>query len=119
MPQGYRSVIGNQGIELSGGEKQRIALARALVRNSDILVLDEATSQLDSESEQKIQRAIEELKKTKTIIIIAHRLSTVVRAERIFLIEDGEIVEEGKHQILHQKGGRYRRYFDLQFGTSF
>lgn len=118
MSKGYQTVVGNQGIELSGGQKQRIALARALVRNPDILILDEATSQLDSDSEQKIQRAIEKLEEAKTIIVIAHRLSTIVRSQHIFLIENGEIIEEGEHQTLHQKGGRYRTYFDLQFATT-
>ena len=115
MPHGYATLVGNQGIELSGGQKQRLALARALIKNPAILILDEATSALDSESEEKIQKSIDRLGKEKTILIVAHRLSTIMHADKILLIENGQVMEEGNHGFLLNLKGRYRKYFDLQW----
>lgn len=117
MQNSYQTVIGNQGIDLSGGQKQRIALARALLKNSEILIFDEATSQLDSESEQMIKESIDELGKEKTIIIIAHRFSTIVHSDTIFLLENGQIIEQGRHKELYRKSIRYKQYFDLQLAA--
>jgi len=111
---GYETVVGERGLRLSGGERQRIALARALLRNPEILILDEATSNLDSQSEHYIQNAIEKLHKTKTIILIAHRLSTLVQADIILVIEHGTVVESGSHKELIDRKGRYANLWDLQ-----
>lgn len=115
LPAGYDTVIGERGVRLSGGERQRIAIARALLKNAPILVLDEATSALDSESEALVQSALQNLMTGRTVIVIAHRLSTVRRADRIVVIENGTISEIGKHEELMQKAGIYRRLYDLQF----
>ena len=112
---GYETVIGERGVRLSGGERQRIAIARALLKNAPILVLDEATSALDSESEALVQSALQNLMTGRTVIVIAHRLSTVRRADRIVVIENGTIAEIGKHEELMQKAGIYRKLYDLQF----
>ena len=115
LPAGYDTVIGEKGVRLSGGERQRIAIARALLKNAPILVLDEATSALDSESEALVQSALQNLMTGRTVIVIAHRLSTVRRADRIVVLENGTIAEVGKHEELMQKAGIYRKLYDLQF----
>jgi ATP-binding cassette, subfamily B, bacterial MsbA len=115
LPQTYETVIGEKGVRLSGGERQRIAIARALLKNSPILILDEATSALDSESEALVQSALQNLMTGRTVIVIAHRLSTVRRADRIAVVENGAIADVGTHEELMQKLGTYRRLYDLQF----
>ncbi len=115
MPQGYNTIIGERGFNLSGGERQRIAIARAIFKNPPILIFDEATSQLDTESEKLIQDAIDKLLKDRTTFVIAHRLSTISKADRIVVLEDGGIVEEGTHSTLMQKGGLYKKLYELQF----
>jgi len=114
LPDKYETVVGNRGIKLSGGQKQRISLARALIRDPEILILDEATSSLDSESEELIQRSIREIQKKKTVIVIAHRLSTIRNSDKIVIIEDGRVVDEGNHRTLSEKKGRYTQYLALQ-----
>lgn len=104
---GYDSFVGNQGLKLSGGEKQRIAIARALVREPEILVLDEATSNLDNESEAIVQKSINQISQTVTTFIVAHRLSTIRRADTIYVMSKGRIVESGSHEELMEKQGRY------------
>ena len=112
---GFDSLIGERGVNLSGGQKQRLAIARALLKNPSILILDEATSALDTESEKMVQRAIEVLMKDRTALVIAHRLSTVQNADKIIVLEKGEIIEVGSHTDLYNKGGLYRRLYDIQF----
>ena len=115
FPEKFDTVVGERGMRLSGGEKQRICIARALLKNASILILDEATSSLDSESELAVQRALENLMKGRTTFVIAHRLSTVRHADRIIVIVDGKIVEEGKHEELLALEGEYHKLHDLQF----
>ena len=115
MPQGYDTAIGESGHRLSGGQRQRLAIARALLKDAPILVLDEATSHLDSESEALVQKALSNLMQGRTSLVIAHRLSTVMRADRIVVMESGRIVEEGCHDDLLATGGLYKRLYDLQF----
>ena len=115
MPQGYETMIGERGQRLSGGQRQRIAIARALLKNPPILILDEATSELDTESELLVQRALANLMVGRTVVVIAHRLSTVRRAERIVVIDHGTICEMGTHDALVSRGGVYQRLHDLQF----
>ncbi len=117
LPEGYDTFVGERGIKLSGGERQRVAIARAILRNAPILVLDEATSSLDSESEGLIQDALEKLMKEKTVIVIAHRLSTIRKMDRIIFIDEGKIKEEGTHEELEKKpNGLYRHLWELQAG---
>jgi ATP-binding cassette subfamily B protein len=114
LPQGDRTVVGERGLRLSGGQRQRLGIARALLVNPDVLVFDEATSSLDSESEQAIQRAMHEILGTRTTIAIAHRLSTIREADRIVVLDQGRIAEIGDHTSLLQQGGVYSRLYRLQ-----
>jgi subfamily B ATP-binding cassette protein MsbA len=115
LPDGYDTVVGESGLRLSGGQRQRIAIARALLKNAPILILDEATSQLDTESEALVQQALANLMRARTTLVIAHRLSTISRADRIYVIADGRVVEQGRHDELLAAGGLYRRLYELQF----
>ncbi len=115
MPQGYDTVIGERGHKLSGGQRQRLAIARALLKNAPILILDEATSHLDTESEMLVQGALQNLMAHRTVIVIAHRLSTVRRADKIVVLDRGRIVETGAHDQLVAQGGLYQRLYELQF----
>ncbi|HKD86144.1 MAG TPA: ABC transporter ATP-binding protein [Terriglobales bacterium] len=112
---GYDSVIGERGLRLSGGERQRLSIARAILKNAPILILDEATSALDAESEALVQSALQNLMAGRTVFVIAHRLSTVRRADRILVLENGMITDEGSHELLLGRAGTYRRLYDLQF----
>jgi subfamily B ATP-binding cassette protein MsbA len=115
LPEGFNTMIGEQGTRLSGGQRQRICIARALLKNAPILILDEATSSLDSESELEVQRALENLMRGRTTFIVAHRLSTVQCADRILVISNGRIVEEGSHSCLLDQDGEYRKLYEIQF----
>jgi ATP-binding cassette, subfamily B, bacterial MsbA len=118
LPSGYDTVIGERGVRLSGGERQRLAIARALLKNAPILILDEATSALDSESESLVQSALQNLMTGRTVFVIAHRLSTVRRADRIVVIENGAIEDIGTHEDLMSRLGTYRRLYELQFAKA-
>ena len=115
LPEGYETVVGERGLILSGGQRQRVAIARALLKDAPILILDEATSALDTESERLVQSALNNLMAGRTTIVIAHRLSTVRRADRILVLEAGRLAEMGTHQELLDRGGIYRRLYELQF----
>ena len=118
LPQGFDTIIGEQGVRLSGGQRQRLCIARAILKDAPILILDEATSSLDSESELEVQMALENLMAGRTTFVIAHRLSTIQNADRILVIANGSIVEEGTHDHLLSRDGEYRRLFDIQFMKS-
>ena len=115
LPYGYDTVIGELGVKLSGGERQRISIARALLKNAPILILDEATSSLDTESEMEVQAALDNLMQGRTTLVIAHRLSTIRHADRILVLMKGEIVEEGSHEDLMSRQGEYFRLHQMQF----
>src|SRR5688572_10625977 len=114
MDKGYHTNIGDRGLKLSGGQRQRLSIARAVLKNPPILILDEATSALDTESERLVQEAIQNLMKNRTSLVIAHRLSTIQFADRIVVMQNGKIAEQGSHQELLALGGVYRRLSDLQ-----
>jgi ATP-binding cassette subfamily B protein len=116
LPQGYESLVGERGVKLSGGQRQRIAIARAILKNAPILILDEATSQLDSVTESNIQESLWELMQGKTTIVIAHRLSTLLHMDRILVFDRGKIIEDGTHQALLDKNGMYKALWDAQVG---
>jgi ATP-binding cassette subfamily B protein len=115
LDQGYDTLVGERGVTLSGGQRQRIAIARAILKNAPILLLDEATSALDAESETLVQKALENLMQERTTLVIAHRLATVLKADRILVMEHGRIVEEGTHESLIRQGGLYAKLARLQF----
>jgi subfamily B ATP-binding cassette protein MsbA len=114
FPTGYGTPVGEHGLQLSGGQRQRISIARALIKDSPIILLDEATAALDSESERHVQEAIAELCKGRTTLVIAHRLSTIMHADCILVVENGLVVESGRHDELLRKGGRYASFYRLQ-----
>src|SRR5205823_2738528 len=115
LPKGYDTIIGERGTFLSGGQRQRLAIARAVLIDAPVLILDEATSALDAESEQLVQRAIGNLIRDRTTVVIAHRLSTVRRADLIVVIERGQIIEQGTHAELLARGGQYQKLYEMQF----
>ena len=116
LPEGIETVIGERGLTLSGGQRQRVAIARAMLRNAPIVILDEATSALDNESEAIVQQAMDNLMKNRTVFIIAHRLSTIKNADRIAVINEGELAELGTHDELMQiENGQYKDLYDMQF----
>ena len=114
LPKKYDTLIGENGIRLSGGEKQRLSIARAMLKKTPIILLDEATSSLDAETENKIQQAINLLTKNKTTIVIAHRLSTILNSNKIFVIDNGEISSEGTHEELLEKSSIYKNFYEKQ-----
>ena len=118
QPDGFQTIIGEKGLKLSGGQRQRIAIARAILRNPPILILDEATSSLDTNSEREVQMAIDNLMRQRTTVVIAHRLSTIKQSDLIIVLEDGKIVERGNHTSLLKNNGLYcQLYNDLKPGT--
>src|SRR6202030_242662 len=115
LPQGYDTIIGERGTNLSGGQRQRLAIARALLKSAPILILDEATSHLDTESERLVQSALQNLMAHRTVFVIAHQLSTVRRANKIVVLDQGRVTETGTHDELVCRGGIYQRLHDMQF----
>ena len=118
LPQKYETIIGENGIKLSGGQKQRISIARAILKDSPIILLDEATSSLDADSEEKVQNAIMNLTKNKTTLVIAHRLSTIIRADKIFVLNQGEIVDTGSHTDLLKTSNIYKNLYSKQISAN-
>jgi subfamily B ATP-binding cassette protein MsbA len=118
LPNGYETIIGENGVRLSGGEKQRLSIARAMLKKSSIILLDEATSSLDSDTEEKIQNAINLLTKNKTTVVIAHRLSTILNANMIYVIKEGEIITNGTHESLLTKSKIYKNFYEKQLKKS-
>jgi ATP-binding cassette subfamily B protein len=118
FPDGYATLVGERGVQLSGGQKQRIAIARAVLKNPRLLILDEATSALDAESEHLVQEALERLMQGRTTLIIAHRLSTVVRADRVVVLSQGRVVQSGPHALLMREEGLYRSLVERQFALT-
>ena len=114
LPNGFDTIIGENGTKLSGGEKQRLSIARAFLKNSKIILLDEATSSLDSETEQQIQEALSKLTLNKTTIVIAHRLSTILQSHKIFVFDKGEVISQGNHNELIKNSDAYRNFYDRQ-----
>ena len=116
LPDGYDANVGEQGLQLSGGQRQRIAIARALLKDAPILLLDEPTAALDSESEREVQAALDALQRGRTTLVVAHRLQTIIGADRIYVLEDGRAIESGSHDELILRDGAYRAFFAAQFG---
>jgi ATP-binding cassette subfamily B protein len=114
FPQGYDTQVGEHGLQLSGGQRQRVAIARALIKDAPIILLDEATASLDSESEHQVQDAMGRLCQGRTTLVVAHRLATIMHADRILVVEAGAVVESGRHDELLRKGGRYASFYRLQ-----
>ena len=115
QPDGFKTVIGEKGVKLSGGQRQRIAIARAIYKNPPFLILDEATSALDTKSERLVQNALDNLMKNRTVLVIAHRLSTVKNADQIIVMDEGKIIETGSHNQLYDKEGMYYNLYNVQF----
>jgi subfamily B ATP-binding cassette protein MsbA len=115
LPEGYDTIIGESGVKLSGGQRQRIAIARALLKDAPVLILDEATSSLDTQSEREVQKALDTLMAGRTSFVIAHRLSTIRNADRIVVLKDGRIIEQGRHEELLARGGEYKNLYEQQF----